>query len=209
MPYGLPMHNDDEDNAPMKSTTKSLAKLLFTATAALALSGCGFLSIKDNLDPQAMDTYMDLYDKFVESGGDLGAATVWRVKVNKGVTPDDIAEALKSAALGTGMMNVGEMPLSKEIEARTGQKQRYLHIYQFCNPITARQATDFSPYFSAYLPCRISVVEDENGELWLYSLNMDMFVHGGKMMPEPFRTEAIKVRDTIWKMMQAAAKGEF
>ncbi|MEW5974044.1 MAG: DUF302 domain-containing protein [Pseudomonadota bacterium] len=193
----------------MKSTTKSLAKLLIAATAALSLSGCGFLSIKDNLDPQAMDTYMDLYDNFVESGGDLGAATVWRVKVNKGVSTDDIGEAFKSAALGTGLLDVGQMPLSKEIEARTGQKQRYLHIYQFCNPITARQAADFSPYFTAYLPCRISVVEDENGELWLYSLNMDMFVHGGKMMPEPFRTEAIKVRDTIWKMMQAGAKGEF
>lgn len=192
----------------MKSTTKSLAKLLIAATAALSLSGCGFLSIKDNLDPQAMDTYMDLYDKFVESGGNLGAATVWRVKVKPGIKPEDIGESFKSAALGTGLLNVGEMPLSKEIEARTGQKQRYLHIYQFCNPITARQATDFSPYFSAYLPCRISVVEDEKGELYLYSLNMDMFVHGGKNMPEPFRTEAIKVRDTIWKMMQAAANGD-
>lgn len=193
----------------MKSTTKSLAKLLIAATAALTLSGCGFLSVKDNLDPQAMDTYSDLYDKFVESGGDLGAATVWRVKVEEGVTTDDLAEAFKSAALGTGLLNVGEMPLSKEIEARTGEKQRYLHIYQFCNPITARKATDFSPYFSAYLPCRISVVEDEQGQLWLYSLNMDMFVHGGRNMPEPFKTEAKHVRDTIWKMMQAGAKGEF
>lgn len=50
---------------------KPFAKLLIAATAALSLSGCGFLSIKDNLDPQAMDTYMDLYDKFVESGGIL------------------------------------------------------------------------------------------------------------------------------------------
>ncbi|MEW6446007.1 MAG: DUF302 domain-containing protein [Pseudomonadota bacterium] len=185
-----------------------LPKLLIAATAALSLSGCGFLSIKDNLDPQAMDTYMDLYDNFVASGGDLGAATVWRMEVKKGVTPDDIAESLKSASLGTGLLDVGQMPLSKEIEARTGQKQRYLHIYQFCNPITARKATDFSPYFSAYLPCRISVVEDEQGKLWLYSLNMDMFVHGGREMPEPFKTDAKHVRDTIWKMMKAAANGD-
>lgn len=187
----------------------SIAKLLIAATAALSLSGCGFLSIKDNLDEQAIPTYMDLYSNFVDSGGDLGAATVWRVKVKKGVTTSDIGDAFKSAALGTGLLDVGQMPLSKEIEARSGVKQRYLHIYQFCNPLTARQAADFSPYFTAYLPCRISVVEDENGELWLYSLNMDMFVHGGKAMPEPFKTEAIKVRDTIWKMMQAGANGEF
>ncbi len=188
---------------------KSSLKLLVAATAAFSLSGCGFMAIQDKLDPQAMGTYMEMYDKFVASEGDLGAATVWAVPVKKGVTPDDIAQALQSASLGTGLMDVGQMPLSKEIAARTGQPSRYLHIYQFCNPITARQAVDFSPYFSAYLPCRISVVEHENGELWLYSLNMDMFVHGGKNMPEPFRTEAVKVRDTIWKMMQAASKGEF
>ena len=188
---------------------KSSLKLLVAATAAFSLSGCGFMAIQDKLDPQAMDTYMQMYDKFVASEGDLGAATVWAVKVDKGVTPDDIAQALQSASLGTGLLDVGQMPLSKEIEARSGKPTRYLHIYQFCNPLTARSATDFSPYFSAYLPCRISVVEHENGELWLYSLNMDMFVHGGKNMPEPFRTDAIKVRDTIWKMMQAASKGEF
>lgn len=193
----------------MKSTTKSLAKLLIAATAALSLSGCGFMSIHGNLDEKAIPTYMELYSNFVDSGGDLGAATVWRMKVKKGVTTSDIGEAFKSAALGTGLLDVGQMPLSKEIEARTGEKQRYLHIYQFCNPVTARQAADFSPYFTAYLPCRISVVEDENGELWLYSLNMDMFVHGGKAMPEPFKSEAIKVRDTIEKMMKAGANGEF
>ena len=188
---------------------KSSAKLLVAAVAAFSLSGCGFMAIQDKLDPKAMDTYMGMYDRFVASEGDLGAATVWAVKVNKGVTTGDIAEALKSASLGTGLLDVGQMPLSAEIEARSGKPTRYLHIYQFCNPLTARQATDFSPYFSAYLPCRISVVEHENGELWLYSLNMDMFVYGGTEMPEPFKTEAIKVRDTIWKMMQAASKGEF
>ncbi len=193
----------------MKSTTPSLARLLIAAMAALSLSGCGFLSIKDNLDPQAMDVYSEMYDKFVESGGDLGAATVWRVKVEEGVTFDDIRESLQSAALGTGLLKVGELPLSQEIEARSGEKQRLLHIFEFCNPLTARKAVDFSPYFSALLPCRISVVEDEEGQLWLYSLNMDMFVHGGRMMPEPFRTEALKVRDTIWDMMQRSSKGEF
>ncbi|MEW5837525.1 MAG: DUF302 domain-containing protein [Pseudomonadota bacterium] len=188
---------------------RSTLKLAVAAVAAFSLSGCGFMAIQDKLDPQAMDTYMQMYDKFVASEGDLGAATVWAVKVNKGVTTDDIGEAFKSAALGSGLVDVGQMPLSKEIEARTGKPTRYLHIYQFCNPITARAATDFSPYFSAYLPCRISVVEHENGELWLYSLNMDMFVHGGKNMPEPFKTDATKVRDTMWKMMQAGSKGEF
>ncbi|WP_407275467.1 DUF302 domain-containing protein [Halothiobacillus sp. DCM-1] len=188
---------------------RNLLKASVLGAAILSLSGCGFLSIKDKLDPQAMDVYSDLYDKFVASGGDLGAATVWRMEVNKGLGPDDIKNSLDSAVVGTGLKDVGVMPLSKQLELETGKKQLYLTIYQYCSPQIARQAVDFSPYFSAYLPCRIAVVEDKEGRYWLYALNMDMFVHGGKNMPEPFKTNAQHVRDSIYKMMKAAAEGSF
>ncbi|MFW6021768.1 MAG: DUF302 domain-containing protein [Guyparkeria sp.] len=188
---------------------RNFLKASILGAAILSLSGCGFLSVKDNLDPKAMDIYGDMYDKFVESGGDLGAATVWRMKVEDGLTPDDIKTSIESAAVGTGPMNVGEMPLSRQLEQETGEEQRYLMIYQYCSPQIARKAVNFSPYFSAYLPCRISVVEDEDGGYWLYSLNMDMFVHGGKEMDPEFKKDAMHVRDSIWKMMEAGASGGF
>ncbi|MBN2872990.1 MAG: DUF302 domain-containing protein [Halothiobacillaceae bacterium] len=189
---------------------RNFLKASVLGVAILSLSGCGFLSIKDNLDPKAMDVYGDLYDKFVESGGDIGAATVWRMKVDEGLTPEDIKVSIESAAVGSGLANVGNMPLSEQLALETGNEdQRYLMIYQYCSPQIARKAVDFSPYFSAYLPCRISVVEDKEGNYWLYSLNMDMFVHGGKNMPEDFKKDAIHVRDTIYKMMKAGATGGF
>jgi len=188
---------------------RNFLKASVLGVAILSLSGCGFLSIKDNLDPQAMDIYSNMYDKFVESGGDLGAATVWRMKVDEGLTPDDIKMSIESAAVGSGLKNVGNMPLSEQLALETGEDQRYLMIYQYCSPQIARQAVDFSPYFSAYLPCRISVVEDKDGTYWLYGLNMDMFVHGGKEMPPEFKKNAQHVRDTIYKMMEAGAHGGF
>ena len=188
---------------------RNFLKTTILGVAILSLSGCGFLSVKDELDPKAMDIYMDMYDKFVESGGDLGAATVWRMKVDEGLTPEDIKMSIESAAVGSGLANVGEMPLSKQLELETGEEQRYLMIYQYCSPQIARQAVDFSPYFSAYLPCRISVVEDKEGNYWLYGLNMDMFVHGGKEMPPEFKKNAQHVRDTIYSMMKAGASGGF
>jgi uncharacterized protein (DUF302 family) len=188
---------------------RNLLKASVLGVAIISLSGCGFLSIKDKLDPQAMDIYSGMYDRFVSSGGDLGAATVWRMEVDKGLSPDDIKNSIESASVGTGLKNVGEMPLSKQLELETGKKQRYLMIYQYCSPSIARQAVDFSPYFSAYLPCRIAVVEDKEGRYWLYGLNMDMFVHGGKNMPEPFKSNAQHVRDSMYKMMEAGAHGGF
>jgi uncharacterized protein (DUF302 family) len=67
---------------------------------------------------------------------------------------------------------------------------------------------DFSPHMAAYLPCRISMVEKEDG-LWLYTLNMDMMVKMGRKLPSPLKEEAQVVRDTIWEMMERGSKGEF
>jgi uncharacterized protein (DUF302 family) len=91
----------------------------------------------------------------------------------------------------------------------TGEEQRYLKIYMFCNPLTAVQMVDYSDAFSAYLPCRISVVEDKSGKLWLYSLNMDMMIHGGTELPAELFEEASKVKDTIVDIMNRGAEGEF
>jgi uncharacterized protein (DUF302 family) len=60
---------------------------------------------------------------------------------------------------------------------------------------------------AAYLPCRVTVVEKEDG-LWLYTLNMDMMVKMGRKLPSPLKEEANAVRDTIWEMMERASKGE-
>jgi uncharacterized protein (DUF302 family) len=61
---------------------------------------------------------------------------------------------------------------------------------------------------AAYLPCRISLVERDDG-LWLYTLNMDMMVKMGRKLPSPLKEEANAVRDTIWEMMERGSKGEF
>ena len=80
-------------------------------------------------------------------------------------------------------------------------------VYSFCTPTTARRMVDFSPHMAAYLPCRITVVEKEDG-LWLYTLNMDMMVKMGRKLPSPLKEEANAVRDTIFEMMERASKGE-
>jgi hypothetical protein len=50
---------------------------------------------------------------------------------------------------------------------------------------------DHSDAFSAYLPCRIALIEDQKGEKWLYSLNMDMMIYGGVPLPQqPVSTKA-------------------
>ncbi|MEN9996062.1 MAG: hypothetical protein RL462_838 [Pseudomonadota bacterium] len=183
------------------------ATLAAAMTASLMLTGCGTMSTMTKLESGAGAEASRMWDRWVEAEGDIAVATTWERKVAKGVTPNDIEQILKQVATERNMKDVGTLPLSKELEARTGQKQKLLTVYSFCTPTTARRMVDFSPHMAAYLPCRVTVVEKEDG-LWLYTLNMDMMVKMGRKLPSPLKEEANAVRDTIWEMMERASKGE-
>lgn len=183
------------------------ATLTAVVMTTMMLTGCGTISTMTKLESGAGTEAGRMWDRWVEAEGDIAVATTWERKVAKGVTPNDIEQILKQVATERNMKDVGTLPLSKELEARTGQKQKLLTVYSFCTPTTARRMVDFSPHMAAYLPCRVTVVEKEDG-LWLYTLNMDMMVKMGRKLPSPLKEEANAVRDTIWEMMERASKGE-
>jgi uncharacterized protein (DUF302 family) len=184
-----------------------LRAVVLGATLA-ALAGCGTLSTINKLEEGAGEQFGQVKQRWIDSDGDLAAAVTWERKVAPGIGVDQVEAALASVAAEDNMKAVGELPLSKELEARTGQKQKFLKAYSYCNPVTARQMVDFSPHMAAFLPCRIVLLEKEDG-LWLYTLNMDMMIKMGRKMPPDLKASTLKVRDTIWKMMERGAKGEF
>lgn len=190
-------------NTIMKLTSASVAMLVLGA-----LGGCGTLGAMNNLADGAGAESMKMWDRWVESKGDIAVATTWDRKVKAGVTIEQIEAALASVASEDNMREVGVLPLSKELEARSGKKEKFLKVYSYCTPSTARIMVDFSPHMAAYLPCRITVVEKEDG-LWLYTLNMDMMIKMGRKLPPDLHVAAMKVRDTIWKMMEKGSRGEF
>jgi len=172
------------------------------------MTGCGTIHAMRNLEDGAGGTFSDMWDKWVASEGDIAVATTWAIKVKPGVKVDDIEAALASVATDENIKAVGVLPLSDELEARTGKKQKMLRVISYCSPATARMMVDFSPAMAAFLPCRITIVERDDG-LWLYTLNMDMMIKMGKKMPPELKVATMKVRDALWKMMQNGATGEF
>lgn len=168
----------------------------------------GYYAAFKSFDDKALATYRDMAVKLLESGN-AAEATIWKRQVADGLKVEDVEDVMKSVASELNIRNVGELPLSKQVELMTGQKQRFLKIYMYCNPLTAAKMVDYSDSFSAYLPCRISLVEDKQGKYWLYSLNMDMMIHGGKPLPPELKKDAERVRTVILAMMDRAAKGEF
>jgi len=159
-------------------------------------------------DSQALRTYMDMGSTLLKTGN-AAEATVWKVPVNEGLSADDVEQTMKVVANEHNFKNVGELPLYKEIEAMSGKPSRFIKIFMFCNAMTAARMIDYSPAYSAYLPCRITLLEDSTGKLWLYTLNMDLMIHGGRELPPELKQEAMQVKDIILDIMNRGAKGEF
>jgi hypothetical protein len=53
------------------------------------------------------------------------------------------------------------------------------------------------------------MVEDTDGKLWLYSLNMDAMIYGGKPLPAELKEEAEGVKEIILDIMKRGAEGDF
>ena len=167
----------------------------------------GLKAAIDNLNDGAAETATDLLRKWIESKGDIAATTTWAAKVEEGVEPQDVIDAISSVATEMNIKSVGNLPLSEELKAR-GIETGKLYVMSYCNPETARKMVDFSPAMAAYLPCRVTMVEQEDG-LWLYSLNMDMMIKMGAKMPPELVKVTKEVRDTIWSMLERGAAGDF
>lgn len=176
--------------------------------ATVFLSACATVDTLGKLEDGAGAEASKMWDRWVEGGGDIAVATTWERKVAPGVTVEDIEAVFAQVATERNMRPVGELPLSKELEARSGKKEKFLKVYSYCSPNIAREMVDFSPHMAAYLPCRLTVVEKNDG-LWIYTLNMDMMVKMGRKLPSPLKEHAWSVRETIYQMIDRGAKGAF
>jgi len=80
---------------------------------------------------------------------------------------------------------------------------------QFCDVRVGVAMLQYNNAYSAFMPCVISIVEHEDGKVWLYAMNMDFLIHGAKELPPELKTKALRVRRIIREIMEGAAAGEF
>lgn len=160
------------------------------------------------LDPKAVQVYSQMWQKLKDTKNSA-AASVWKVPLSEGVSWQEAEESMRLIANEHNMRAVGELPLSEQVELETGEEQRFLKIYQFCDPQTAMQMVNHHDAFSAYMPCRIAMVEDKQGNFNLYALNMDLMIYGGAPLPPELLKEAERVKSIILDIMNRSAIGDF
>lgn len=134
------------------------------------------------------------------------ADTVLKMPLAEDVTPDDAVDSMKLRANVLNFKLVAHLPLYQELRSM-GIDSGRVEIFQFCDARIAHSMITHDIDFSAYLPCRITLIEDKEGKAWLVTLDLDKVIHTADLPPQ-LMEKAILVRDNIKEIMQAGAHGE-
>lgn len=191
----------------------ALIRNILALIGLIVLIAAGYLFVKvwpaaSEFDAEFPKVYAEFAEKLLETK-DPGVAMMWAEPVEEGLTPEDVIESLKSIATERNFLYVGESPFYKQVEAVTGEPYRYANFLSFCDARIGKMMADYRDAYTGFMPCRIAIIEDKSGRLWLYTMNLDLMIYGGKTLPPDLKAGAIKVRDTIKAMIEGAAKGEF
>ena len=132
--------------------------------------------------------------------------TVLKLPLADDVSMDDAVDSMKLRANALNFKLVAHLPLYKELEAM-GVEARRIEIFQFCDARIAIEMVNYNPDFSAYLPCRITLMEDQEGQAWLVTLDLGKVIPSANLTPELLE-KAELVRDNIESIMTAGANGD-
>ncbi len=138
-----------------------------------------------------------------------------KVKVDDGVSFDDVVESMITRANAVNMKKVGHNVPYKLIRQIEGyEKSPRLEILSFCDMLTMRKIVDVMPEFVVFLPCRITILEDAEGKIWITT--MDWSVDWlkskdgkSKFLDAEMVKYATKVNVAIKSIMKAGQTGDF
>ena len=129
------------------------------------------------------------------------------------LTFDEVIESLQSKAFDLNMRPTGHNTPYVILRETFDPESPRIEFLSFCDLTTMRMIMDYSLEFGAFLPCSIQVVEDADGQIWLTTLDWDIrwldSSPNPNRIPDDLRERAIRVRENIEAMMEAAATGDF
>jgi len=194
-----------------------LIKGLLTLIGALVVIGAIIAAVTigpkvAKLDPQAIPEYMKMFDTVLTTG-DPAKGMVRKVKMQipEGMTK---AEAFENALdimdevaeeHGLAMVDNKTMPRNGKLFKDGGL---LTHIRSYCSPAIADKFLTYSREFIGFMPCRIGFIEEPNGDIYIYTMSMELLINGGQPLSPEMLTLANEVRSGMYEMMEKAASGE-
>lgn len=185
------------------------------------------------LDPKAMDLYMAMGNKVLETGNaaeGMIKKTKLAIPYEEGMSEEERhevkMEAIEEAREimdavgemgGLGRIATSLMSSAEKYGKDQPSKGRYIRINSYCSPTIAikflyygdrAEGRDKDKDFKsmvAFMPCRVGMVEDINGDVWLYTMDMGLLIAGGHTLNDELLAEAKSVESTMYNMIYKAA----
>ncbi|MCB1802411.1 MAG: DUF302 domain-containing protein [Gammaproteobacteria bacterium] len=132
--------------------------------------------------------------------------SIVQVTLQNGVTPESAANAMIAKASEINLKFVGRQRIYRQLR-KQGKVSGHLEIFQFCDLDDAHNLIQLNPIFAAFMPCRIAMVEDKNGSVWLMTFNLDMVINSTMLTPAEGEI-AIRVNQNMLKVLVAGATGK-
>ena len=152
------------------------------------------------MQAQAMDM-VDLPESCEDKGLNIIVCPL-----DDGIDTDDAIDSMKLRANSLNFKLVAHMPLSEQVKAM-GEDSRRMEIFQFCDALIAKQMVEYNIVFAGFLPCRIAIIEDADGNGSIVTMNMDTMVNSVELT-EDLKKLGLKVRNTIFSIVQAGVEGD-
>jgi len=192
---------------------KGLLTLIGAFVVIAAIIGAVTIGPKiAKLDPHALPEYMKMFDTVLTTG-DPAKGMVKRVKMNipEGVTKQEAFEnALEvmdevGEEYGLAMVDAKTMPRGGKLFKNGG---KLTHIRSYCSPAIADKFLSHSGEFIGFMPCRIGIVEDDKGDIYIYTMGLELMINGGHTLPPEMLALANEVKKGMYTMMEKGAAGE-
>ena len=195
-------------------------KNLFSLIGFIVVAGMIFAFVKFDLGPrvgqvmkldsQALPEYMKMFDTVLTTG-DPAKGMVRKVEliVPEGVTKEEAfenaLEAMDEVASEHGLALVDNktMPRDGKLFSDGG---KLTHIRSYCSPFIADKFLTHSGEFIGFMPCRVGIVEDPEGKIWIYTMSLELMINGGHTLPKELLDLANEVRTGMYGMLEAGAK---
>lgn len=136
-----------------------------------------------------------------------------KYKAKPGLTFDEVVESMMLRANQINLKFVGSNLMWKDFKVVLNDDSApRIEVFSFCDIAVGRDLLRIIPEMAVFLPCRITVMEDADKNIWVMTLDwdvtwLDMAGQHRGITPE-LRKGAIEVRDKMDNVMRAATNGE-
>ena len=129
------------------------------------------------------------------------------VRVEPGVSYEDVVTSLKSAAEGKNFVSPASFPIGEHIRQRGLPLQGVLEVRTYCSLGIGTEILLEYPEFAAFAPCRIAIYE-KKGALYLALDRPTYALRHVENVNQKARDAAQQMEDTLIWMLDKARKGE-